>query len=150
MFKDVGNEIKNIAEIRVILSVIVAVIVALALVILLANSGLVWMIVGLVLGAAIVGLTYFSARMNVIMMYGYGELIDEVKVIRQHIVPQDVILVTEPMPDPDPDIIAESDTDATPAVERNADGSWKCVFCDHLNNVDTQWCCKCGVEAKFE
>ena len=150
MFQDVGNEIKNMAETRVILSVIVAVIVAIALVIVLAHIGLLWMIVGIVLGMAIVGLTYFSARMNVIMMYGYGELIDEVKVIRQHIAPQDAVTFTNPIPDPDPDLIVKSDIDSTPTVERDVDGSWKCVFCDHLNNADAKWCCNCRVEAKFD
>ena len=150
MFKDVGNEIKNIAETRVILSMILAVLIAIAIVIVFAYIGLKWMIIGIVLGVAIVGLTYFFARMNVIMMYGYGELIDQVKAIRQHITPQNASLLVEPIPEPDPDIIVESGTDSTPLSVRNTDGSWKCVFCEHLNNADAKWCYKCGVKAKFE
>ena len=150
MYPDVGNEIKKLAKTVVILVTIPAVLIAIVLFALCAttNQGL-YVLLGLAVGAGIIGVTYFFGRMAMILLYGYGELIDEVKEIRQKINPQ-----TNPTPSPKPKANRNPNTnpnkDPALLVTRNSDGTWNCAFCDHLNKADAKSCAECDVVPNFE
>ena len=52
----------------------------------------------------------------------------------------------EPIPEPEPDCSDEGQ----PKTKRRPDGSWKCMFCDHMNPSGKDYCQKCGAEAFFD
>ena len=55
-------------------------------------------------------------------------------------------LPTIPEPEPEPDCSDEGQ----PKTKRRPDGSWKCMFCDHMNPSGKDYCQKCGAEAFFD
>lgn len=102
-------------------------------------------ILGLLVGIGIAVIGHFKAKLSVIKLYAYGELVDRVIAIdgymsgtgksegkgKRKVTPVSVKV-------------------DTPATKRDSDGSWTCVFCDHKNRAGADWCENCGVEAVFE
>ena len=58
----------------------------------------------------------------------------------------DIPVVPAPEPEPEPDCSDEGQ----PKIKRQPDGSWKCMFCDHMNPSGKDYCQKCGAEAFFD
>ena len=58
----------------------------------------------------------------------------------------DIPVVPAPEPEPEPDCSDEGQ----PKTKRRPDGSWKCMFCDHMNPSGKDYCQKCGAEAFFD
>lgn len=96
---------------------------------------------------------YSSARLQYLLLYGYGELIDKVSDLEARSQggkkggrkPQrPAESHTEPEPEPD------CSDEGQPKTKRRPDGSWKCMFCDHMNPSGKDYCQKCGAEAFFD
>ena len=150
MYPDVGKEIKKVAKTAVVLMTIPAVLLAIAVFAICAttNDGL-YVLLGLAAGAGIISVGYFSAKMAMMLLYGYGELIDEVKEIRQTVNPRkNSRKKTDRKPSMNPN--DEPAPANEPSVSRNEDGSWTCLFCDHINAPNAKSCTQCHTVAHFE
>ena len=55
---------------------------------------------------------------------------------------------TEPNAEPEPE--PDCSDEGQPKTKRRPDGSWKCMFCDHMNPSGKDYCQKCGAEAFFD
>ena len=142
MFENVGKEIKRLAEKYVISAMVPFVIIAIAVFAVLAYMG--YALVGLLAAVIIVLVKYSSVKREVILLYGYGELIDRVQSIEEHIVPSkgNNQKVIKKVP-------VKIDIDV-PKTKRNANGTWNCVFCEEENEADAKWCKNCNIEARFD
>ena len=56
----------------------------------------------------------------------------------------------EPEPTPEPEPEPDCSDEGQPKIKRRPDGSWKCMFCDHMNPSGKDYCQKCGAEAFFD
>ena len=157
MFEDVGKEIKVIAAAtakwitacHILLGV--GVFVGGIAVSVTMGNGWAWF-VGLLLGAGIGLFGYFKARRETIVLYAYGELVDKTNSIERTVSRKNGGKI-ESAPKPvkvKPNKSSDKDAHAeTPKVQRQKDGTWVCVYCDHRNSADAKWCEECGFEAEF-
>lgn len=107
----------------------------------------------IIAGIIVIIWAYSSARLQYLLLYGYGELIDKVSDLEARIQggkkggrkPQQPA-ESHAEPEPEPDCSDEGQ----PKTKRRSDGSRKCMFCDHMNPSGTDYCQKCGAEAFFD
>lgn len=149
LFQNAGQDLKTISKGIYFRTIIGYVVVALALFVcgcIYLDSGETFGWLGLILGVAAVIYGHFVAKLAVIKLYAFGELVDRVISIEGSISRKTGKGVNKEKPKVMP-VPVKIDT---PATKRDADGSWACPFCDHINPPGADWCEECGVEAKFE
>lgn len=111
----------------------------------------------IIAGIIVIIWVYSSARLQYLLLYGYGELIDKVSDLearsqggkkggRRPQRPAESHTEPNAEPEPEPDCSDEGQ----PKTKRRPDGSWKCMFCDHMNPSGKDYCQKCGAEAFFD
>ena len=107
----------------------------------------------IIAGIIVIIWVYSSARLQYLLLYGYGELIDKVSDLEARSQggkkggrkpQQPAESHTEPEPESD------CSDEGQPKTKRRPDGSWKCMFCDHMNPSGKDYCQKCGAEAFFD
>lgn len=150
LFDNVGKEIKEIAEViarRIMIRYfLIALIVAIG-----GIAGGVegdWPIVAImsvIIAIIIAVYGYNKSCLEVMLLYAQGELVDRIISIDNklgkkgkngHI----------PVPVKEkPDVNGKG----IPQTNREKDGSWTCLFCDHKNPAGADWCEECGVQAEF-
>lgn len=154
LFENVGRDLKTIAKAIYRETMIGYILVSLASLglsicmgtILDSEGALVLIGVLLAIGIAVFG--HFKAKLAVMKLYAYGELVDRVISIEESISRKTG--GGKSVPKEKPKVTPVSVKIDTPVTKRNADGSWVCPFCDHLNRPGADWCEECGVEARFE
>ena len=137
MFNEVGKEIKRMAEKHVISAVIPFVIIAIAVFALLASKG--YALVGLIAAIIIILIKYLNARKKVILLYGYGELIDRVCSIDDHLSGSTPSLISTVNPQ-------LSTKDPANTTHISSGSGWTCS-CGrkNANYVST---CSCGINKR--
>ncbi len=150
LFDNVGKELKIIAEITAKYIIFLHVLIGLPLIIigcaLFAED--IPIVVGIVLLLAGVGIILYgfsSARLQIIKLYAYGELVEKVVSIEGKLVGKN----GSARNDGEKKKVIKKVVPA-PKTEKNPDGSWQCIFCDHTNPAGADWCEDCGVQANFE
>ena len=107
----------------------------------------------IIAGIIVIIWVYSNARLQYLLLYGYGELIDKVSDLEARSQggikggrkpQQPAESHTEPEPESD------CSGEGQPKTKRRPDGSWKCMFCDHMNPSGKDYCQKCGAEAFFD
>lgn len=107
----------------------------------------------IIAGIIVIIWVYSNARLQYLLLYGYGELIDKVSDLEARSQggkkggrkpQQPAESHTEPEPESD------CSDEGQPKTKRRPDGSWKCMFCDHTNPSGKDYCQKCGAEAFFD
>lgn len=152
LFENVGKDLKSIANTIYLSTMIGYVLVSLGLFvggcILLSSEGAIgWLGVLFSIGLVVSG--HFKAKLAVIELYAYGELVDRVISIESIVSKKSKSDSSKSggMGRKVTPVRAEYET---PATKREADGSWTCLFCDHVNRPGTNCCEECNVVAKFE
>ena len=102
----------------------------------------------IIAGIIVIIWVYSSARLQYLLLYGYGELIDKASDLEAR-------SQGGKKGGRKPQRPAESHTEPNadegqPKTKRRPDGSWKCMFCDHMNPSGKDYCQKCGAEAFFD
>ena len=151
LFDNVGRELKIIAE--TIARWIIAGFVIVALLITIAgiatsvelDSGW-YAFISIAISIFLVVYGCIKARLQVIKLYAYGDLVEKVTSIDSK-VRNKTKNIAVPVPVKDK---SEEDSHDAPKVERNQDGTWVCLYCDHKNHADAKWCVKCGFRAEFK
>ena len=121
------------------------------------DIGTLYLIFAIIAGIIVIIWVYSSARLQYLLLYGYGELIDKVSDLearsqggkkggRKPQRPAESHTEPNAEPEPEPDCSDEGQ----PKTKRRPDGSWKCMFCDHMNPSGKDYCQKCGAEAFFD
>ncbi len=143
MYPEVGKKIKTLAKTVVILMTIPAVLLGIAVFVLLAqieDMG----IVGFFVGIGVIALGYFSAWLEEIKLYAYGELVDKTASIESHLTGR------KPSGEKPVKAVLVKEKSVDPVVPKNPDGSWDCPFCDTRNASDTVCCKQCHIKVTFE
>ena len=140
MFSEVGKELKTWAKIVTIVLTIPAVILAIAVYVVLTmmfDMGH----IGFLIGAFLVFLGYFFARLVCIGLYAFGELVDKVTSMEAYVCGKSK--GNKKGRQSDEEIV-------NPTVKRNGDASWDCPFCEYHNKASAQWCEGCHIKVDFE
>lgn len=148
MYKNVGKELKGWAKFLVILLTIPYVIIGVISIAYFSSEdqgGL-----GVLVAIMIVIVGYFLARMGAILLYAFGEIVDRVSSIENRVCGNVETHSTKKKEAKQNNIKSVEKNVELPAVERNSDGTWKCVFCGHNNLSGAAWCEECGIQANFE
>lgn len=157
MFHDVGKELKRLAKTYVILRTIPCVLLGIVVIILFTLNGDEHAPAGFAVAAVIVAVGYGLARLAAIQLYAYGELVDRVTSIEQHIVggknetftpPTEKVVVGGSKID---DTKSSADKDVVEGVtmrdssydQVNRAEKWECKQCHHLNPKYVTSCENC-------
>ena len=150
LFDNVGRELKTIAE--TIAGWIIAGFAIAGLLILIAAIAIAvdmdvgWpAFIGIVVAVVVVVTGYNKARLKVIELYAYGELVERVTVIESKIGNKSGKKPTVKVRQEKREI---SD-DGAPIAQIKKDGSWVCAYCDHENPPGADCCEECGFQAEF-
>lgn len=155
LFENAGKDLKTISKaiyLETMIRYILISLAALGLFIcigIMADSEGFAVCIGMLLAGGIAVSGHFKAKLAVIELYAYGELVDRVISIEESVSRKTggsgkAAEKEKPKVTPVP---VKFDT---PVTKRNADGSWVCPFCDHRNRPGADWCEECGVVARFE
>lgn len=102
-------------------------------------------ILGIIVAIIIFAVGYNKARLQVITLYAYGELVDRVMAIEGN-----MSGTNRSSGKGKKKVVPVAPKTDLPITEKGSDGSWTCVFCDHVNRPGADWCEECGTEARFE
>lgn len=151
MYERVGEEIKRRVRFLVIRRTLLTAVLVIAAVAAVGSNNEDMVAPAIIAGIIVIIWVYSSARLQYLLLYGYGELIDKVSDLEARSQggkkggrkPQrPAESHTEPKPD--------CSDEGQPKTKRRPDGSWKCMFCDHMNPSGKDYCQKCGAEAFFD
>ena len=150
LFDNVGKELKKMAEtiaklIRILHVLIGLVLIVVGCALFGEDIPIAVGIAFLLVGIGVIGWGDTLARLIVIALYAYGELVEKVVSIEG-------ILVGKNESDENKSEKKKVNKKVVPAPKtgKNPDGSWQCIFCDHTNPAGADWCEDCGVQANFE
>lgn len=155
MYTKVGEEIKQRVRFLVIRRTLLTAILAIAAVVAVGAANEDLLAPAILAGIIAIIWSYSNARLQYLLLYGYGELIEKVSDLeartrkgdkkgRQSPRSAEPAVEVEPQPEPD------CSDEGQPKTKRYKDGSWKCMFCDHVNPAGNTWCQQCGAVAFFE
>ena len=157
MYERVGEEIKRRVRFLVIRRTLLMAVLVIAAVAAVGSNNEDLVAPAIIAGLIVIIWVYSSARLQYLLLYGYGELIDKVSDLearsqggkkggRKPQRPAESHTEPNAEPEPEPDCSDEGQ----PKTKRRPDGSWKCMFCDHMNPSGKDYCQKCGAEAFFD
>ena len=157
MYERVGEEIKRRVRFLVIRRTLLTAVLVIAAVAAVGSNNEDMVAPAIIAGIIVIIWVYSSARLQYLLLYGYGELIDNVSDLearsqggkkggRKPQRPAESHTEPNAEPEPEPDCSDEGQ----PKTKRRPDGSWKCMFCDHTNPSGKDYCQKCGAEAFFD
>lgn len=157
MYERVGEEIKRRVRFLVIRRTLLTAVLVIAAVAAVGSNNEDLVAPAIIAGIIVIIWVYSSARLQYLLLYGYGELIDKVSDLearsqggkkggRKPQRPAESHTEPNAEPEPEPDCSDEGQ----PKTKRRPDGSWKCMFCDHMNPSSKDYCQKCGAEAFFD
>lgn len=136
MYPEVGKKIKTLAKVAVIILTIPSALLGIGIFAWFAQSeGMA--AVGFFIGIGVIALGYFSAWLNGILLYAYGELVDKISSIESYLTGRKPVMgktvKTAPVNGKNVNLV----------VPRNPDGSWDCPFCNTRNAPDAVCCQQC-------
>ena len=107
-------------------------------------------ILGVIIAVAVVVVGHYKAKLSVMKLYAYGELVDRVMHIENNLYgsKSNNRKPVSPMPhneSPVKPVLVD-----LPITDRNPDGTWTCMFCDYKNPVDAKACKKCDAMVRFK
>lgn len=174
MFKDVGKEIKELAEnhawSKALAYGFITFVIALA-------AGSAWaggvapIIVPALLIAVVGGVVgYRKGRSEAMLIYSWGELVDRVTSLERKLsgdCDRKIVIVKKKTISPDGDILPLDEEDeedeedkkeepqkgsGEPLATRLSDGRWQCAYCGRINPADAESCTKssCGCVPSFK
>lgn len=157
MYERVGEEIKRRVRFLVIRRTLLTAVLVIAAVAAVGSNNGDLVAPAIIAGIIVIIWVYSSARLQYLLLYGYGELIDKVSDLearsqggkkggRKPQRPAESHTEPNAEPEPEPDCSDEGQ----PKTKRRPDGSRKCMFCDHMNPSGKDYCQKCGAEAFFD
>ena len=155
MFKNVGKELKELAESRVVIKTALSIPVALVMLIIgfainkneRGDAG--WVVcVALILGVLYVFGSYQKARLEAIRLYAFGQLVHKVEAIEKEVrgdVPVNVENKQDEQP-PIPENIPQPEMKAPNYQQlQTTTEPWYCRHCDTQNPGSKVTCKKCGM-----
>lgn len=139
MYKNVGREIKNVAQAIVVLLAAPAVLLGVALCFVLGKSiGF----FGVVIGIGIIVVGILLARLSGMVIYGFGELVENSAEIRKNLRNNDSAH--------DVGENTEEGVESKAKVEVSGNGKWVCPRCYYTNSADDKSCKICHTEVILE
>ncbi len=99
--------------------------------------------IGLLAGVVIIWNGYYRAKLKVILLYGYGVLVEKI----DHLKPE-FFISDDPLPGGD----EGNGAPVALTVDIDADGTWSCPFCGNRNPARVKNCqgSGCGVVVDFD
>ena len=135
-FHDVGKEIKRWVKFLVVVQVAPYVLTGYIVFAYLEVRG--GGVLGLIPAALIIALGYFFARLGRIKLYAFGEIVDRVCSIEEHIRTDKHCVKTT-------DKVTSAALSADD-IKHHQNMPWRCLFCEYENPPEAAYCKKCGTQ----
>lgn len=168
IYKDVGKEIKDIAEGYVWSKAFqygfIGLIAVVAIIGMFAGSVGPAIAPGLIAGFVAGFVGYRVRRRQALMVYAWGELVDRVISLERKLsgdCERKTVKVKKAKISPDGQIIHHDEPveneatddevmDGEPVATRFSDGRWKCAYCECINAAGVKACTNCGIVPNFK